>query len=79
MIDVPVLRAFTHEGRALAPGDIARMSPFAAAVLHRQGYVSLTRIRTAHITPEPEPEPVPDPTPKRRRRYRRRDLTAETA
>ena len=77
MIDVPVLRAFTHEGRALAPGDIARMSPFAAAVLHRQGFISLTRIRTTAL--QPEPEPVPEPTPKRRRRYRRRDLTAETA
>ena len=76
MIDVPVLRAFTHEGRALAPGDIARMSPFAAAVLHRQGFISLTRIRTTALQSEPDPVPVPT---KRRRRYRRRDLTPETA
>ncbi len=76
MIDVPVLRAFTHEGRALVPGDTARVSLVAAAVLHRQGVISLTRkYRTAALA-EPEPEPE---TPRRRRRYRRRDLTAETA
>lgn len=76
LVDVPVLRPFTHEGRALAVGEILHVSPIVAAALHRRGLVSLTRQYAAKVmTPKSEPDPVPQP---RRRRYRRRDLSAES-
>jgi hypothetical protein len=82
MVDLPVIKAFTHDGRALRVGDTITVSPLVAAALHRRGLVSLTRgYKTAAIKAEPV---VPSATsetaaePYQRRRYRRRDMTAES-
>lgn len=74
MIDLPVIKAFTHEGRAFTVGETITVTPITAAALHHRGLVSLTRgYRVAAVAA------APVQTPKRRRNaYRRRDLTAET-
>lgn len=78
----PVLKAFTYDGRDVAPGDMVTMPPIDAAIHGRKGHISLTRgaIATRALTAEradvpAEEAPVLIETP--RRRYRRRDLTAE--
>lgn len=43
MVEVPVIQAFTHEGRAFAIGETIFVSPIEAAALHRRGLVSITR------------------------------------
>ncbi len=73
MVEVPVIQAFTHEGRALSIGETVMVTPLVAAALHRRGLVSLTKgYQSKVVTPE---------TPRRRRRnsYRRRDLVPETS
>jgi hypothetical protein len=76
MVEVPVIKAFTHEGRDLRVGDIIRVAPIVAAVLYRRGVISVTRgYRAAVVVPEPPAEV----TPRRRRAYKRRDLSAEPA
>lgn len=72
MVEVPVIKAFTHEGRAFVVGDTITVAPVAAAALHRQGLVSLTKgYQTAAI---------PSPRARKRTRgatYKRRDMRAE--
>lgn len=72
-IAVVVVQGFTHEGRALTAGETLRVPPVVAAVLHRRGVVSLSRIITRAVVAE-EAEAKPART---RRTYRRRDLAAE--
>ena len=73
MVEVPVIKAFTHEGRAFTVGETITVSPIEAAALHRRGVVSLTRGYETKVV-----EPAVTPTRRRRATYRRRDLTAET-
>jgi hypothetical protein len=74
MVTVPVIAAFTHEGRAYRAGEAITIAPVVAAILHRRGVVSLTR-GTAQAVQAPVAEQAP--TTRRRRTYRRRDLVAE--
>ena len=88
MIDVAVIKSFSHEGREIAPGDTLRVTPVEAAALHRRGVITLTRgYRTAALEPDPPPADPPKRRPRKkdddhtddtpRRRYRRRDMTPE--
>jgi hypothetical protein len=80
LVEVPVTKAFTHEGRAFAVGETIVVSPIEAAALHRRGLVSLTR---GYVAPVPRGSfkgfgkgtPPPDvSTDPPKRRTRRRDL-----
>ena len=74
MVSVRVIAAFTHEGRAFQTGDTITVPPVTAAVLHRQGYVSLTK--PTYATKDDQANETSEP-PRRRRTYRRKDLVAE--
>ncbi len=77
MVEVPVIKAFSHDGQAYGVGDRVRVEPLQAAALARRGLVSLTRgYRTKPMTAAPAAAPEP---PKRGRRYRRRDMVPEAS
>jgi hypothetical protein len=42
-VRVPVIKAFTHEGRAFSVGESVTVSPIMAAALSQRGVVSLTK------------------------------------
>mgnify|MGYP003541498146 CR=1 FL=1 len=65
-VSVTALRSLNYQGRSLVAGAIFDVTPVEAAVLARQGAVSLHRVAA-----------VEAPPPRTKRRYRRRDLTAE--
>jgi len=50
LVEVPVIKSFTHEGRAIAVGETIVVAPIEAAALHRRGLVSLTR---GYVAPAP--------------------------
>jgi hypothetical protein len=56
VVQVRVRHAFEFEGRQLAAGDTLTISPVTAAVLHRRGHISLTKVSAAKVaTLEAEP------------------------
>ena len=66
MIPMRALVPFTHEGRALQPGEALEVAATTAAVLRYQHKADFATIATT-------PEPV-----RKRRIYKRRDLQAES-
>lgn len=56
-VDVPVIKAFTHDdGRRYRPGDRVTVAPVHALALARRGLVSLSpTYQTRHLEPEPLP------------------------
>jgi hypothetical protein len=73
------LTAFTHEGRALRPGEVVETDLVSATRLAQRRLVRLATPRDrCPAGPPPPSAPDVDPETERpRRRYRRRDLEAE--
>jgi len=80
VVQVRARRAFEFEGRQVSAGETLQTSPVAAAVLHRQGKISLTRLSPAKVAAlEAVSSQRARGRGRRRGTYQRRDVVTKPA